>query len=152
MAKYRCTMCGHIYDEDIENKKFDELNDDYVCASCEAPKSLFEEIKIEEVDEPTKEEPASEIVLNNAIRVSPDNKGIERIVDKCIDCGQCKTTCLEKEGFTFDENSELCLSCGQCIQTCPVKALIPKNDLPFLHANLDDKICIAYTSPAVRVA
>lgn len=46
MAKYKCTICGHIYDEAIEKVAFEELPEDWVCPKCLAPKSLF--IKIEE--------------------------------------------------------------------------------------------------------
>lgn len=39
---YRCTMCGHLYDESKEGVKFADLPDDWVCPVCGAPKSLFE--------------------------------------------------------------------------------------------------------------
>ena len=32
--KYRCTVCGHIYDEAVEGKKFEELPDTWVCPLC----------------------------------------------------------------------------------------------------------------------
>ncbi len=52
---YQCADCQTIYDPsvgDIVNKisqgvDFNELPDDYQCSLCEAPKSNFEEIKIE---------------------------------------------------------------------------------------------------------
>ena len=44
MKKYRCTICGYIYDETNENVKFVDLPDDWKCPMCGAPKSLFEEI------------------------------------------------------------------------------------------------------------
>lgn len=91
--------------------------------------------------------------LNNAVKISNDNLSIERIIEKCINCGMCKNTCKVKEGMSFDENSELCINCGQCVQSCPVRALIPKRDYEkFKDAKKKGKICIAYTSPSVRVA
>jgi len=50
MDKWRCTVCGYIYDpaagdEDhgIErNTPFEELPEDWVCPECGAPKSAFE--------------------------------------------------------------------------------------------------------------
>ena len=44
MKKYRCTICGYIYDEANENVKFVDLPDDWKCPMCGAPKNLFEEI------------------------------------------------------------------------------------------------------------
>ena len=42
--KYRCKICGYIYDDDIEKIKFEELPEDWVCPLCRAPKSMFEKI------------------------------------------------------------------------------------------------------------
>jgi rubredoxin len=44
MAKWKCTVCGWVYDEEKEGKKFEELPDDYKCPVCGAPKSVFEKI------------------------------------------------------------------------------------------------------------
>ncbi|MCE5329456.1 thiamine pyrophosphate-dependent enzyme [bacterium] len=41
MAKYRCTVCNYIYDEEKEGKKFSELPDDWRCPVCNAPKTVF---------------------------------------------------------------------------------------------------------------
>ena len=47
MKKYRCTICGYIYDEAKNEVKFVDLPDDWKCPLCGAPKSLFEEVKEE---------------------------------------------------------------------------------------------------------
>ena len=52
MAKYRCSICGYIFDEAKEGKSFAEL--DY-CPVCRAPKSKFE--LIEEAAAQTAEAP-----------------------------------------------------------------------------------------------
>lgn len=39
--KYRCTVCGHIYDEEREGVKFADLSDTWTCPTCGAPKSKF---------------------------------------------------------------------------------------------------------------
>ena len=43
--KYRCTICGHIYDESVEKVKFEELPETWVCPICRVGKALFEEVK-----------------------------------------------------------------------------------------------------------
>ena len=43
--KYKCLMCGEIYDEVKEGRKFSDLPDDWVCPICGAPKSLFKPIE-----------------------------------------------------------------------------------------------------------
>ncbi len=40
--RYTCSICGYIYDEDIEGIPFDELPADYRCPLCTAPKDLFD--------------------------------------------------------------------------------------------------------------
>lgn len=44
MKKYRCTICGYVYDEAVEKVKFTDLPDDWKCPWCGAPKSMFKEI------------------------------------------------------------------------------------------------------------
>ena len=60
MKKYRCTICGYIYDEAKEGVKFSDLPDDWKCPLCGAPKNLFEEV----VEEPTKVEEVVSIAEN----------------------------------------------------------------------------------------
>jgi len=50
---FRCIPCGYIYDPDIgdpeigipEGTAFEDLPDDWVCPTCFADKSMFEEIE-----------------------------------------------------------------------------------------------------------
>ncbi len=43
-VKYRCIICGHIYDEEKEGIKFEDLPDDWKCPICGASKDKFERI------------------------------------------------------------------------------------------------------------
>jgi flavin reductase (DIM6/NTAB) family NADH-FMN oxidoreductase RutF/rubredoxin len=42
--KYKCPVCGYIYDEAVEKTKFKDLPDDWVCPACGTEKSDFIEI------------------------------------------------------------------------------------------------------------
>ena len=44
MAKWECQACGYIYDEAEEEKKWDELPDEWVCPVCGVGKDMFEKI------------------------------------------------------------------------------------------------------------
>lgn len=44
MAKWECTACGYIYDEEAEGTSFEDLPDDWVCPVCGVGKDLFEKI------------------------------------------------------------------------------------------------------------
>lgn len=42
--KYRCIICGHIYDDGVEEIPFHLLPDDWVCPVCGVSKDKFEKI------------------------------------------------------------------------------------------------------------
>lgn len=42
MAKYICTICNYVYDEEAEGVSFDALDENWVCPLCGAPKEDFE--------------------------------------------------------------------------------------------------------------
>ena len=55
--KYVCSVCGYVYDEEVEGVPFSELPDDWACPMCKAPKSLFfaedreiDDVKTEHID------------------------------------------------------------------------------------------------------
>ena len=51
MIKYRCTVCGYIYDPEVGDPprikpgtSFEELPADWVCPSCGVGKDMFEKM------------------------------------------------------------------------------------------------------------
>ena len=44
MARYECSVCGYIYDEDQEGTNWEALPDDWVCPDCGAGKDMFEKM------------------------------------------------------------------------------------------------------------
>ena len=50
--KYRCTVCGYIYDPEVgdpdngvpADTSFEELPEDWVCPVCGASKDMFEKV------------------------------------------------------------------------------------------------------------
>ncbi len=147
--KYRCKICGYIYDEEKEEKKFSELNKEYTCPMCFVGKSMFVPYENKESEEVKK----SKRIFEHAVLFDEKNLGVAKDDSVCIDCGICKTTCLERCGLNFGEDTSKCLTCGQCIITCPTKALKPKSEVEnILKAKEDGKILICYTSPAIRVS
>lgn len=53
MKKYKCSSCGYIFDEDVENPEFgikppydiENMPEDWVCPTCGASKHKFETCK-----------------------------------------------------------------------------------------------------------
>ena len=42
--KYKCSVCGYVYDEAKEGTPFKDLPDTWTCPVCNAPKSSFEPV------------------------------------------------------------------------------------------------------------
>lgn len=84
------------------------------------------------------------------VKVCEENYSLQRIGEKCIDCGACLERCLECNQLEKED----CIHCGQCILTCPMGALQPKYNYKEVLANLHDeeKIVVVSIAPAVRVA
>ncbi len=45
MGKWKCSVCGYVYDEEKEGVPFAELPEDWTCPQCGAPKSAFKQIE-----------------------------------------------------------------------------------------------------------
>lgn len=43
--KYKCPLCGYIYDDDEMDVKFEDLPDDWICPVCGEYKSEFEPVE-----------------------------------------------------------------------------------------------------------
>jgi pyruvate oxidase len=41
MRKWKCSVCGYVYDENQEGTAFEELPEDWTCPRCGAPKTAF---------------------------------------------------------------------------------------------------------------
>ena len=78
--KYECSMCGYIYDEDVEGVKFSDLPDTWTCPLCGAPKDAFILVK-EDNKEVVKEEKIEEAKEEKIIEVEETNELDEDMVE-----------------------------------------------------------------------
>jgi pyruvate oxidase len=62
MRKWKCTVCGYVYDENKESLPFEELSSDWTCPQCGAPKSAFQVIEGKETTKRGKTNVADKIV------------------------------------------------------------------------------------------
>ncbi len=88
------------------------------------------------------------------VRVSLDNPSIQRINERCINCGACFNTCENIVGVdhSLEGKEPLCINCGQCILTCPKGALVEKyNYKKVLNLVKDtEKVVTISIAPAIR--
>jgi pyruvate oxidase len=62
MAKYRCSVCNWVFDEDKEGSKFASLLGTFTCPICGAPKSAFALQGVEKADETIKTNVAEKVI------------------------------------------------------------------------------------------
>ena len=43
--KYVCQVCGYIYDGEVEEMKFEDLPDNWVCPLCGVGKDMFDKVE-----------------------------------------------------------------------------------------------------------
>ena len=173
MRKFRCNVCGFIYDEanGIPEKgiapgtRWEDLPSDWECPLCGVPKSEFTEIQESTATAAaiaTGDDGSSRPKhLSTAIRVpiEPDDPSIVRDEDRCIRCGQCARICRERQSvagyFTLEKTGGvgICIECGQCINYCPVDSLHERYEVRRVEAALadPDRVVFVQTSPSTRV-
>ena len=86
--KYKCTICGHIYDEEKEGVKWEDLPEDWKCPLCKAGKDKF--VPVEETTPVVEETPAQE------------DTAVTEVNDKvCPNCGE-----------HAEKDAHFCRKCG----------------------------------------
>lgn len=107
--KYMCNLCHYIASEN----EYEETN--FYCPKCGIDKEHF--VRYVEIEE-----------TNKKVFVSNENPSINRIIEKCINCGLCTKTCNNVTGLNLEKDVHECVNCGNCILMCPTGALCPKYD------------------------
>jgi rubredoxin len=93
MARYECSVCGFIYNEEKEGKKWEELPDDWTCPVCGAAKCTFHCL--------TEAKPAAAVSTPAAGETPTGQPGKKLLI--CSVCGY-----IINEGYKGD----LCPACG----------------------------------------
>ena len=60
MAKYICSVCEYVHDEEKTGQTWDELPDDWVCPVCDSPKNYFSKMDANESTPEPQDEPVDE--------------------------------------------------------------------------------------------
>ena len=136
------------------------------CPKCGAKKDSFKESEklvdiidsmLDEVTENETQKIINDDIHDKKIKIDPYNPAIVRIIEKCINCGQCKKTCENIVNLKYNLKeckNPICLGCGQCLLNCPTGAIIPRYCYHDVKRTIisNEKIVVGIISPAVRVA
>ncbi len=133
--KYMCNLCHYIASEN----EYEETN--FYCPKCGIDKEHF--VRYVEIEE-----------TNKKVFVSNENPSINRIIEKCINCGLCTKTCNNLTGLNLEKDVHECVNCGNCILMCPTGALCPKYDYRKVMniINEKEKVVVAFIAPAVKAS
>ncbi len=63
MAKYRCTVCNYVYDEEKEGVEFNKFPEGWRCPVCNSPKSVFIELYREKKKPTLLESTVSDVMI-----------------------------------------------------------------------------------------
>ena len=75
MAQYLCSVCGYVYDEELEGISWENLPDDWICPGCGSDKSLFNRMDDDTVE--AKAELPTLGTLDVSVAPVPRNTAIE---------------------------------------------------------------------------
>ncbi len=106
--KYKCSICGYVYDEAREGVAFAELPDDWQCPLCGAPKAAFEPI-----EDVTQQEapPAAPVTVQESIQEDDDDVmqqlSIGQMAALCSNLARgCEKQYMPQESALFNELAE----------------------------------------------
>lgn len=92
------------------------------------------------------------------IPIDKENESIQRIEEKCIECGYCRKVCDNEitVGRMYDlgkTGKPICINCGQCANMCPTEAIQERMDYLKVKKLIKDKskIVVVSIAPGVRV-
>jgi ferredoxin hydrogenase len=91
------------------------------------------------------------------LTIAPDNPSIQLQKNRCRECGRCVEFCRNTTtvyGRTVPQGEDACINCGQCTFSCRRTAIVEKYHYKAVMEAVasPDKIVIASTAPAIRVA
>ncbi len=105
--KYKCSICGYIYDEAQEGVAFAELPEDWQCPLCGAPKSAFEPVA----------EAAPTDVYKAASKAAADTAA-EAVAKTAADSAAVVTTAEQDATGDHHDHAMQQLSIGQMAALC----------------------------------
>ena len=78
MAKYQCSICGYIYDEEKMGVPWDELDSSWTCPVCTAPREVYERVgaPAEPVPAPAAPEQPTGLEYPSAYETRLDRKSV----------------------------------------------------------------------------
>jgi rubredoxin len=118
MSKFKCSICGFIYDEAVglpekgiaPGTKWEDVPHNFVCPLCGAPKAVFEEVKVQQDIQPieqAKEQPIGQVDFVET--EADEEEDFESLRE--LSAGELSAICsnlargCEKQHLTEDMNS-----------------------------------------------
>ncbi len=105
--KYKCSICGYVYDEMKEGVSFADLPEDWQCPLCGAPKAAFEPIEETASEGTQPSTPIKEDVISDDVDDSMQQLSIGQMAALCSNLARgCEKQYMPKESELFNELAE----------------------------------------------
>ncbi len=138
--KYKCSICGYVYDEAQEGVPFADLPEDWQCPLCGAPKSAFDPIEEAVPKEITPAAPVAEQeIKNDAIDDSMQQLSMGQMAALCSNLARgCEKQYMPKESELFNQLAEWFTSHSPQVNDATVESLtaqLQQHVANYDHAN-----------------
>ncbi len=106
--KYKCSICGYVYDESKEGISFADLPDDWQCPLCGAPKAAFEPIPEEAPERAAAPPPViAEEIAGETLDDSMQQLSMGQMAALCSNLARgCEKLYMPQESEYFNELAE----------------------------------------------
>ncbi len=107
--KYKCSICGYVYDEVHEGVPFADLPDDWKCPLCGAPKDAFELIEEEGAakEAKPKKEVVEQVITTEDMDDSMQQLSIGQMAALCSNLARgCEKQYMPQEAAQFQKLAE----------------------------------------------
>jgi len=140
--KYKCSICGYVYDEAKEGASFADLPDSWQCPLCGAPKSAFEPLEEAEqqVAQPSPPVVSPDRVHDDAADDSMQPLSMGQMAALCSNLARgCEKLYMPRESALFSQLADWFTSHAPQVNDATVAAVTAQlqqdiQDYPAVHA------------------
>jgi rubrerythrin len=142
--KYKCSICGYVYDDAKESIAFADLPDSWQCPLCGAPKSAFEPVE-EEAKSPPPAPASGAVPVTDAF---PDESmqqlSIGQMAALCSNLARgCEKQYMPEEQSLFNELAEWFTSHSPKVEDATVEAIASQLQQDIADYPQANQVCAA---------
>ena len=142
--KYKCSICGYVYDDAKESIAFADLPDSWQCPLCGAPKSAFEPVEEEAKSSPPAPASGAVPVTDAFPDESMQQLSIGQMAALCSNLARgCEKQYMPEEQSLFNELAEWFTSHSPKVEDATVEAIASQLQQDIADYPQANQVCAA---------